>query len=261
MDKANFYCYAGGKESESICNDITGEVGGVDWQLGYIDHEEFHKKIYSADLVIIVANLNDSSEVNRVDYMVNLTVRLNVPTLVFALYPISLTIRVGEKGSWLEQLENIRNTAVLTVLDDDIEGSNMNKFASLTQHYISEGLSYLSTRLMIAIRAIIDPVIRQELIGVDFADYRLAFANKGFYQIKEYSYEFLIQAEVNNYNWLQVKVIFATIYLNSKDAIDIYSSASRAISNMLNGSDALLLVCPVIEEYVECAPTIVIFYN
>jgi cell division GTPase FtsZ len=261
MDKANFYCYVAGKESESICRDITGEICGVDWQLGDIDHKEFSQKICNADLVIIVTNLNNYSEMKSVDFMVKIAGKLKVPTLVYALFPIRFDPQVGDKGTWLAQLDNIRKATVLIVLDDDLPASNINEPTTLTQHYISEGFDHLSTKLIVAIRAVTDPVIRQELIGVDFANYRLAFANQGFYQTKEYSYEALNQAEVNNDNWLQAKVIFATIYLKNKDALDVYSSTSGAICNMLKGSDALLLICPIIEEYVHSAPVTVIFFK
>jgi len=261
MDKANFYCYAAGKESESICNDITGEVSGVDWHLGNIVHKTFTQKVKSADLVIIVANLNDSSEINSVNFMVEVAEKLKIPTLVYAISPIRLDPQVGHKAMWLTQFDDIRNATVLIVLDYDLPASNTNESTTLTQHYTSKGFGTLSTQLIVAIRAVTDPVIRQELIGVDFDNYRLAFANKGFYQTKEYSYEALNQAEENNDNWLQARVIFATIYLKNKDALDIYSSTSSAICNMLKGSDALLLVCPIIEEYVESSPSIIIFYN
>jgi hypothetical protein len=261
MDKANFYCYASGNESESICNNITGEVSGVDWHLGNIVLKTFTQKIKSADLVIIVANLNDYSEVISVDFMVNITDKLKVPTLVYALYPIRLAPQIGESETWLALLDNIRKSTVLIVLDDDLPASNTYESTVLTRHYMSEGFSYLSTKLIIAIRAVTDPIISQAIIGVDFANYRLAFANKGFYQTKEYSYEALNQTEVNNDNWLKATVIFATIYLKNKDALDVYSSISNAICNKLRGSDALLLICPIIEEYAEYSPTIIIFYN
>jgi hypothetical protein len=261
MDKANFYCYAAGKESESICNDITGEVSGVDWHLGSLDHKEFIQKINNADLLIIFANLNDYSEINSVNFMVKITEKLKVPTLVYALYPIRLNPPVGEKGTWLAQLDNISKVGVLIVLDGDLLGNSMNKATALTQHYIGEGFSYLSAQLIVAIRAVADPVIRQELIGVDFADYCLAFANKGFYQIKNYYYEALIQAEVNNDNWLQAKVIFVTIYLNRKDAIDVYSEISTSVCNMLSESDTLLLILPIIEERVQGKTLTTIIYS
>jgi hypothetical protein len=261
MDKANFYCYAPGKESNSICRDITGEVSGVDWLLEDLDHKEFAQKMYRADLVIIVANLNNYSEVNSVDFMVEIADKLKVPTLVYAIFPIRLTPQVGEKRAWFAQLDNIRKATVLIVLNDDLPASNTNESTVLTRHYMSEGFSYLSTKLIIAIRAVTDPVIRQELIGVDFANYRLAFANKGVYQTKEYSYEALNQTEVNNDNWLKAKIIFATIYLKNKDALDVYSSTSNAICNMLKESDALLLICPIIEERVQGKALIIMIYS
>jgi hypothetical protein len=261
MDKANFYCYASGNESESICRDITGEVSGVDWLLGDLDHKEFAQKTYSADLVIIVANLNNYSEVNCVDFMLEIADKLKVPTLVYALCPIRLAPQVGERGTWLAQLDNIRKSTVLIVLDDDLPASNAYESTVLTRHYMSEGFSYLSTKLIIAIRAVTDPIISQAIIGVDFANYRLAFANKGFYQTKEYSYEALNQAEVNNDNWLKATVIFATIYLKNKDAIDVYSSISNAICNKFRGSDALLLICPIIEERVQGKALIIMIYS
>ncbi|MEI6893483.1 MAG: hypothetical protein V5789_02385 [Colwellia sp.] len=261
MDKANFYCYAAGKESESICSDINGEVSGVDWHLGSLDHKEFTQKINNADLVIIIANLNNFSEASNVEFMVKLAEKLKVPTLVYSLFPIKLISQVNEKRAWLAQLDNISKATVLIVLDGDLLGNCMNKATSLTQHYISEGVDHLSTKLIVAIRAVIDPVIRQDLIGVDFADYRLAFANKGFYQTKEYSYEALNQAEVNNDNWLQAKVIFVTIYLNRKDAIDVYSEVSTSVCNMLKESHARLLITPVIEGRVQNKAVITIIYN
>lgn len=261
MNKINFYCYAAGKESEAICSDITIEICGVDWQLGDIGHKEFPQKIYNADLVIIVANLNNFSEANNVEFMVKHAENLKVPTLVYSLYPIRLIPQFSEKRTWLAQLDNISKATVLIVLDDDIRVNTINKSTYLTKHYINEGFDYLSTKLIVAIRSSIDPVIRQELIGVDFADYRLVFATKGFYQIKEYSYEALNQAKVNNDNWLKAQVIFVTIHLNNKYAIDVYSSTSSAICNMLEKSDALLLIVPVIEGCVQDEPVIFITYK
>jgi len=261
MNKINFYCYAAGKESEFICSDITGEVSGVDWQLGDIDRKAFTHKINNADLVIIIANLNNVSEVTNVEFMVKLAEKLKVPTIVYSLFPITLISQVNDKKSRLAQLDNISKATVLIVLDGDLLGNSINKTIPLIQHYISEGFSYLSTTLIVAIRSFIDPVIKQELIGVDFADYRLILAKKSFYQTETYSYETLIQADTNNDNWLQAKVIVATIYLNGKDAMDVYSEISTSVCNMLRESDALLLILPIIDERVQGKPLTTIIYN
>ena len=67
--------------------------------------------------------------------------------------------------------------------------------------------------------------------------------------------------EVNNDNWLQAKVIFVTVYLNDKDALDVFSSTSGVICNMLKASDALLLIMPIIDKSIIEKPVITITHK
>ena len=131
----------------------------------------------------------------------------------------------------------------------------------LVRHYSAKGFKPICIDFLLKIKAIVGPITRQELIGVDFADYDLAFANKGLYQTVIYTQEALSNARVNNGYWFKANVIIATIFLNSESALDRFSTISKLISNMLKVSEALLLIAPVIDECAQDEPIISIIYK
>jgi cell division GTPase FtsZ len=116
-------------------------------------------------------------------------------------------------------------------------------------------------KLILTIKAIVEPITKQELIGIDFADYRLVFENKGFYQTKTFTQKALLKAKENNENWLTASVIIVTIFLKVDGAIKVFNKVSEAISNMLEGNDPLWLFTAVIEEKVNNEPMIVVIYR
>lgn len=261
MCLANFYGFAAGKESKSFCNNITEEIDGVDWWLDDLGGKEITHKINSADLIIVVANLNSNFEAKQVEFMLIATEKLAVPILVYSLYPIKFVLQANEQRISLALLDSIIKATDVIQLDDDLLTSSMIATTPFIQNYLAKGLAPLSINFILTIKAIVDPVTRQELIGVDLTDYYLAFANKGFYQTKLYLHETLRKTEVTNDNWLEAKVIIATIFLNTEYAINIFSDISSSIMKLIVESDALLLIVPVIEEHVQDEPVISIIYK
>ncbi|ALO35864.1 hypothetical protein CMT41_14890 [Colwellia sp. MT41] len=261
MCLANFYGFAAGRESKSFCNNITEEIDGVDWRLDDLGGNEFTHKIKSADLVIIVANLNSHFEAKQVEFMVMVAEKLAVPILVYSLYPIKFALQASEQGISLELLDSINKAAVVMQLDGDLLANGMIATTPFIQYYLAKGLELLSINLILTIKAIVEPVTQQELIGVDFTDYCLAFANKGFYQTKLYTQETLFKAEVNSDSWLKAKVIIVTIFLSTDHALDVFSATSTSICNMLEESNALLLFAPVIAEHAQDEAVIALLYK
>jgi len=261
MCLANFYGFAAGRESKSFCNKITEEIDGVGWWLDDLGDKEIAQKIKSADLVIIVANLNINFEAKQVEFMVIAAEKVAVPILVYSLYSIKFALQANEQRISLTLIDCIAKAIGVIQLDDDLLASSMITTTPFIQYFLAKGLDPLSINLILTIKAIVDPVTRQELIGVDFADYRLAFANKGLYQTRLCTSEVLFKIQENNDNWLKAKVIIVTIFLNTEHTLDVFSTTSSSICYRLKGSDALLLIAPVISERVQGEPIISIIYK
>jgi hypothetical protein len=261
MQTGKFYCFTAGEESQTICRDITREVSDVDWCIEDFDLRGFTHKVINADLIIIVANLNSFLEASNVEQMLKVTESLGVPTLLYSTYPIKHSHKTGEQGISQKLLGSIITSTVLLTLDNDSQEKSRTKITPFIQHYTTKGFNSLSVRLIIAIKAIVEPVARQELIGVDFADYCLVFADKGLYQTKLYTQEGLSKVNIKNDSWLRAKVITATVFLPSDNALDSFSVISTSICNMVEGSNTLLLITPVIAECTQGEPAVVIIYN
>jgi hypothetical protein len=135
------------------------------------------------------------------------------------------------------------------------------ELAPLTIHYLSEGFNDLSTRLILAIRSITEPIVEQELIGIDFANYRLAFNNKGLYQTKHFTQKELLKAKKSNERWLSASVIIVTVFLKVEHAIDVFSQISTTISILLERDKPLWLCAAVIDEQVRDEPIITVIYK
>ena len=102
---------------------------------------------------------------------------------------------------------------------------------------------------------------RQEVIGVDFADYRLAFKKKGFYYTKLYQTEYLRNAKLDSDSWLNANIVIMTIYLNAHNAVNILSETSTLVSNILKANNVIWLLTAVIEESVKGEPLIFITHD
>lgn len=261
MQTGNFYCFTAGKESQTICRDITRDVRDVDWYLGDIDLKGFTHKVKNADLVIIVANLNSFLEASNVELMVKVTENLRVPALVYSIYPVKHSHKTGEQEITQALLGSIIKSAVFIPLGNDSLKNSKTKETPFVQHYTTKGFNSLLVRLIITMRAIVEAITRQELIGVDFADYCLFLADKGLYQTKLYTQNGLSKVSIKNDSWLNAKSITATIFLPSDNALDLFSVISTSICNMVEGSNTLLLITPVIAECVKGEPVVVIIYN
>ncbi|MBU2872121.1 hypothetical protein [Colwellia sp. E2M01] len=130
----------------------------------------------------------------------------------------------------------------------------------LINHYFKK-FSSLSTSLVLAIKALLDPLTKQGPIGIDFADYRLAFERKGLYQTKLFTQELLLASKENNERWFQASTVVVTIFLKANDAIKVFNETSLVISNMLEKHDVLWLFTAVIEEHCFDNPVISITYK
>lgn len=260
MDKVKFFCYAVGKESEGICKGIPDEVRGINCQLNSVDYNFFSQQIHLADLIIIFANLNNFSEINKVEFMVKTANKYKVLTVIISLYPIIIFPKSEERAMWLAQLDKIRMTSPLIVLDADFIKKNTDKQLPLIRKYSNRGIDIFSIQLILLIRALVDPMIKQ-FIGVDFDDYRLAFVNKGFYQTSFFNKETLFQSKINNESWLQATVIIVTIFLKIEGAINEFSRTSAVIRNMLEENEPLWLFTAVIEEKANNEPMITVLYQ
>lgn len=261
MGNINFYGYAAGSNSNVICRDIVQEVNYLKWYLRDCEQKNFADKIRNADLIFIVADLNNSSEKSNVEQMVNTAEKFGIPTLVYFLFPIKLTSQAGKEGICIKQLDLISKASVLIGFDDSSVDNDINNCSLLFNYYTNKGFNDLSTKLILAIRGISEPMVRQELVGVDFADYRLAFENKGLYQTKTFTQEALLKAKENNEPWLAASVIIVTIFLKVDGAIDVFSKISTTISNMLEGGELFWLCTAVIDEQIKDEPMIIITYN
>jgi hypothetical protein len=269
MVSAKIYGYAVGKNSRSICNHIAHELLSVDWQLGHYQPKLFANNMKHADLLVIVANLSCTDGPINIEQMVKLAENLAVATVVFFLHPKqqlnklrSIMPRdIAEQRDGMGCWERIERKAIIFQLDRYSPYNNLLEVTPLINQYLASDLDILSIKLLFLLKSIVEPITRQELIGVDFADYRLAFANKGLYQTRLCTSEVLFKIQENNDNWLKAKVIIVTIFLNTDHALDVFSTTSSSICYRLKGSNALLLIAPVISERVQGEPIISIIYK
>jgi hypothetical protein len=261
MSLINFYFCAAGVESHDICNDVAKELDIPSCSLALYEQPEFHQKIINADVVIIVADLNNMKDVSNIEAMIGINEEHSVPILLYAIYPIALCSGVDKKGISVDKLDWIRNRTVLISQEDNYFESKVNQQNPLIHFYKSKGLSSLSINLLLGIKSIVSPMTRQEVIGVDFADYRLAFKQKGFYYTKLYQAECLGNAELDNDSWLNANIVIMTIYLNAHNAVNILSETSTLVSNMLKANNVIWLLTAVIEERVKGDPLIFITHD
>lgn len=253
-----FYVYAAGRESQLFCNNIIDDIKGLDWRLSLAERNGFSDSVNNADVVIIVANLTSYTEIKHVESMLEMTRKFDVLTLVYSMKRLC---KANLQYGVLAIHQRIIKETVVIEFDDDLPENNMIINHVLIKNNINKGLEHLSVQLILSIKAITEPMIKQELIGVDIADYRWAFEHKGLYQTKLFTKEALDKALVNRDHWLKAKVIVATIYLHQYKAIDIFSTTSETICNMLRGNNAALLIAPVIGEHVQDDPIISMMYT
>jgi hypothetical protein len=267
MVSTKIYGYAVGENSRSISNYIAHELLTVDWQLGHYQPKLFANNMKHADLLVIVANLSCTEGLIKIEQMVKVAENLAVTTVVFLLHPKQQLNKlrsiiphdIAEQRDRLECWERIDRKVITFQLDSYLPYNSLLEVTTFINQYLARELDILSIKLLL--KSIVEPITRQELIGVDFADYRLAFANKGLYQARLCTSEVLFKTEESNDYWLKAKVIIVTIFLNTDHALDIFSTTSSSICNRLKGSDALLLIAPVINERIQGEPIISLIYK
>lgn len=72
MHTANFYGLATGNENKNICHHIKDDVNSVAWYLHNYDKAALTDIIQAADLVIIVSDLNEHSQVIEVKLIIDI---------------------------------------------------------------------------------------------------------------------------------------------------------------------------------------------
>lgn len=256
MENTNIYCYSSGEKSRSICRKIARSIDSVEW------NEEDGGKIGSfylienANLAIIIADLNNSDEARKVNFLLDKADEVNTSTLVLCMRPIELHFK--NNGV----LDNLIVRTAMIMMNNELSESELLNNLSMLKHYNFKGFNQLSIELILAIKAIADALNKQNLIGVDFADYRLALEIKDLYRIQILCQEELSKTGGTKDFWGSSNVVISTAFLSPQNVFTSFSNVSTQIVNSFaEHNNGLLLLAPVIEDVIVSSPVIVMIYN
>jgi len=258
---ANFYGFATGNENKNICHHIKDDVNSVVWYLHNYDKAALTDIIQAADLVIILSDLNEHSQVIEVELIIDIAQISNTPVLIYATNTIKLALQSSKQTNTATLLNYIHHNAIIVPLDRHalINSSEITQY--FMQHSNAEDYSVLSMNLLITLKALVEPITQQALIGVDFADYQLALACKGYYHTSLYTAVDLTKANNLTAGWQQSEIIIVSIFLNTNNALEVFYDTSELICNILKKSNAKLLIAPIIDEYITKEPLVSITYK
>lgn len=166
--------YCAGIKSNEICCELTDEVFGVQWHLSTatpFSQESFEQELINTDLLVIIADTADRYELEQCSLMAK--VGHNQGIIVF-VYTISTADWKNDKCCpAFEQLSYLMEVTNIFHLDD----VGKNPYLLSNQKYKT-----LTTDLVFKLRAIIEPVSLQAIVGVDYSDVRSSLNKKGLCQ-------------------------------------------------------------------------------
>jgi len=163
--------YCSGANSNNICNSLTTEVYGVDWFLGTpepLSPQNFENDLTNTDLLIIIADLNDKSEVTKSLLMAQIALKYDIIILLFSTSAIPF--HLGNKSALTHKLKVLSEISIIIQLDDSV---------LVPYFFTGSNFSVITKNLLWKVRAIIELITIQGFVCIDYNDIRWALRNKG----------------------------------------------------------------------------------
>jgi len=166
--------YSAGVNSNQICYGLTDEVYGVQWQLSKsvpFSKKGFEEQVTNCDLLVIVADLSDECELENSYLMASIGEVLGILVLIFT------TNRLNEDSddicsSSIKQSQLFKITSAFQIHEERLSPSV----------FPNKNYKALTINLLWKLKAIVEIVSLQSVIGVDYSDIRCCLNHKGICQ-------------------------------------------------------------------------------
>ncbi len=158
MQAANFYGFAIGNENKKICRHINDDVKSIAWYINTYDKSALTEIIQTADLVIVVSDLDEYSQASEVKLILDLAQTLNVPVLIYAIDKMKLAFQHSQQAKSSTQLSSFEKTAIIIPIDEHTLINTPIMIEYFMPHRLDKDYSVLSINLIIALKALVEPI-------------------------------------------------------------------------------------------------------
>lgn len=166
--------FSSGINSNQVCDGLKDEVYGVHWRLPNtltFSRKDFEEEMVDCDLVVIVADLSDERELEKSYLMARIADALGILVLIFTINKLD----IGKDelcSSSIKQAQLFEIASAFQLQKEELPS------------FVISGSDHkeLTINLLWKLRAIVEIVSLQPIIGVDYSDIYYCLNKKGICQ-------------------------------------------------------------------------------